>query len=654
MIKDGSFVKKFSAAGFIIALGIIYGDIGTSPLYVFTAIIKNTVISKELIYGSISCIFWTLTIQTTFKYVILILQADNRGEGGIFALYTLVRRKVKWLYIPAIIGASMLLADGIITPPISISNAIEGIRNIDFFETIIVPGNKLTVGIVITIISLLFFFQRFGTKIVGYSFGPVMFIWFTMILFLGLANIVQDISILKALNPYYGYKLLTQYTGGFWLLGAVFLCTTGAEALYSDLGHCGKKNIQFSWMYVKLALVCNYLGQGVWLLKHQGQILYNQNPFYEIMPSWFLFIGVCIATVATIIASQALISGSFTLINEAVNLNFWPRITIKFPSNIKGQLYIPSLNIILWFGCVGIMLWFRKAENMEAAYGFAISTTMIMTTLLMSFYIFVIRKWNKILSSIILFIFICVETSFFIANSIKLFEAWVVFLFASILISIMLIWEKSKKVTKKYLIVTKMNLNIDRLIELSNDTQLPIFANHLVYLTRSTNSSNIEKRIIDSILFQKPKRANFYWFIHIESTDEPFQMDFTIHQLIPNKIIRIDFKLGFKMQPRVNILFKKVLQHLFETNQIKSQNKYENLNPIDFHTEITYVIMESFFSIENELPFFEDLLMDIYFTIKKLSQSDPKAFGLDNATIIIEKVPLIIAPKEFLNIKQIN
>ena len=654
MIKDGSFVKKFSAAGFIIALGIIYGDIGTSPLYVFTAIIKNTVISKELIYGSISCIFWTLTIQTTFKYVILILQADNRGEGGIFALYTLVRRKVKWLYIPAIIGASMLLADGIITPPISISNAIEGIRNIDFFETIIVPGNKLTVGIVITIISLLFFFQRFGTKIVGYSFGPVMFIWFTMILFLGLANIVQDISILKALNPYYGYKLLTQYPGGFWLLGAVFLCTTGAEALYSDLGHCGKKNIQFSWMYVKLALVCNYLGQGVWLLKHQGQILYNQNPFYEIMPSWFLFIGVCIATVATIIASQALISGSFTLINEAVNLNFWPRITIKFPSNIKGQLYIPSLNIILWFGCVGIMLWFRKAENMEAAYGFAISTTMIMTTLLMSFYIFVIRKWNKILSSIILFIFICVETSFFIANSIKLFEAWVVFLFASILISIMLIWEKSKKVTKKYLIVTKMNLNIDRLIELSNDTQLPIFANHLVYLTRSTNSSNIEKRIIDSILFQKPKRANFYWFIHIESTDEPFQMDFTIHQLIPNKIIRVDFKLGFKMQPRVNILFKKVLQHLYETNQIKSQNKYENLNPIDFHTEITYVIMESFFSIENELPFFEDLLMDIYFTIKKLSQSDPKAFGLDNATIIIEKVPLIIAPKEFLNIKQIN
>ncbi|MCX8480589.1 MAG: KUP/HAK/KT family potassium transporter, partial [Sediminibacterium sp.] len=400
MIKDGNFIKKFSAAGFIIALGIIYGDIGTSPLYVFKAIIKNTVISKELIYGSVSCIFWTLTIQTTFKYVILILQADNRGEGGIFSLYTLVRRKVKWLYIPAIIGASMLLADGIITPPISISNAIEGIRNIDFFESIIIPGNNLTVGIVIAIISLLFFFQRFGTKIVGYSFGPVMFIWFTMILFLGVANIVQDISILKALNPYYGYKLLTQNTGGFWLLGAVFLCTTGAEALYSDLGHCGKKNIQFSWMYVKLALVCNYLGQGVWLLKQQGQILHNQNPFYEIMPSWFLLIGVCIATVATIIASQALISGSFTLINEAVNLNFWPRITIKFPSNIKGQLYIPSLNIILCLGCVGIMLWFRKAENMEAAYGFAISTTMIMTTILMSFYMFVIRKWNKFLSCI--------------------------------------------------------------------------------------------------------------------------------------------------------------------------------------------------------------------------------------------------------------
>ncbi|HCL82346.1 MAG TPA: potassium transporter Kup, partial [Chitinophagaceae bacterium] len=361
--------SRVSLASLLVALGIIYGDIGTSPLYVFKAILGERAISQLLVYGGISCVFWTLTLQTTFKYIILTLQADNKGEGGIFSLFALVKRFGKKAYIPAIIGAATLLADGIITPPISVSSAVEGLSGVHSMGNIIVPGNNLTVGIVVGIISLLFFFQRFGTKIVGTSFGPIMLIWFSMIFVLGAIPIMHNPAILSALSPYYAIELLTKYPNGFWLLGAVFLCTTGAEALYSDLGHCGKKNIRLTWIFVKVALVVNYMGQGAWILAQHTSKLNGLNPFYELMPHWFLLTGIIIATLATIIASQALISGSFTLISEAISMNLWPKVKIKFPTTIKGQIYIPSINTTLWVGCIAMMFYFRKSEHMEAAYG---------------------------------------------------------------------------------------------------------------------------------------------------------------------------------------------------------------------------------------------------------------------------------------------
>ncbi|HMC85045.1 MAG TPA: KUP/HAK/KT family potassium transporter, partial [Chitinophagaceae bacterium] len=401
-------LKKVTAAGLLVALGIIFGDIGTSPLYVFKAIIGDRPITNQLVYGAISCVFWTLTLQTTFKYIILTLQADNKGEGGIFSLFALVHRYRHWLYFPAALGAATLLADGIITPPISVASAIEGLNGVHSLETIIVPGNALTIGIVIGIISLLFFFQQFGTKVVGSSFGPIMLTWFSMILLLGIIQVGHYLPILSAFNPYYAIDLLAHYPKGFWLLGAVFLCTTGAEALYSDLGHCGKKNIQYSWIFVKIALVANYFGQAAWLL-HSGKItLGNLNPFYEIMPHWFLLPGIIIATLATIIASQALISGSFTLISEAVSMNFWPRITIKYPTNIRGQIYIPSINWILWIGCILMMLYFKDSDKMQAAYGFSITVAMLMTTTLMFYYMKFVKKWATWLISIILIVFLSV------------------------------------------------------------------------------------------------------------------------------------------------------------------------------------------------------------------------------------------------------
>jgi len=654
---------KLSVAGLIVTLGIIYGDIGTSPLYVFKSIINHNEINEQLIYGAISCVFWTLTLQTTFKYVFLTLRADNRGEGGIFSLFALIRRYVKWVYVPAIIGAAMLLADGMITPPISVASAVEGLGGVKGLENIIVPGNNLTVGIVLAIISLLFFFQRFGTKIVGFAFGPIMLIWFSMILVLGFLQVINHVEILKSLNPYYAYDLLMHYPKGFWLLGAVFLCTTGAEALYSDLGHCGRQNIQVSWMFVKTALIINYMGQGVFLLikftafkaAHPEQAFYlsDVNPFYELMPPWFLLAGICIATVAAIIASQALISGSFTLISEAISLNFWPRVTIKFPTDQKGQIYIPSLNFLLWAGCLTMLFFFRKSEYMEAAYGFSIIITMIMTTILMNFYMLNVKRWGQGIVAVIILIFSVVEISFFIANIVKVKESYITFVFSLSMIFVMMIWHRARKIANRYLDFVKMKDYLDPMVELSTDKDIPKYATHLVYLTKANNHREIEHRIIDSILNRKPKRADIYWFIHIDRTDSPYGMEYSIRELVDDKVVRVDFKLGFRIQPRVNVLFKKVMQELNESQELGIYSKYESLKRKDFHADITYVIIESFFSIENELSLREDFIMDAYFNIKQLAQSDQKAFGLDNDMTIVEHVPLIIKANENLPLKRV-
>jgi len=645
---------KLSVAGLIVTLGIIYGDIGTSPLYVFGAIINHKIITEQLVYGAISCVFWTLTLQTTFKYVFLTLRADNRGEGGIFSLFALVRRYVKWIYVPAIIGAAMLLADGMITPPISVSSAIEGLAGVHGLEKVFVPGNNLTVGIVFAIISLLFFFQRFGTKIIGFAFGPIMLVWFSMILILGLSQVVHHVGILSALNPYYAYDLLVHYPNGFWLLGAVFLCTTGAEALYSDLGHCGRQNIQVSWMFVKIALVMSYMGQGAYLLDFIGQSDNGMNPFFNIMPYWFLIVGIGIATLATIIASQALISGSFTLISEAISLNFWPRVTIKFPTDQKGQIHIPSLNFILWVGCVTMLMYFKNSESMQAAYGFSIIICMIMTTMLMNFYMLNVKRWSQSLVALIVLIFTIVEISFFVANFVKIKEAAITFVFSLSMIFVMMIWHRARKIANRYLDFVKLKDYLEPLSELSADKDVPKYATHLVYLTKANNHREIEHRIIDSILNRKPKRADVYWFLHIDRTDSPYGMEYSIRELVDDRVMRVDFKLGFRIQPRVNICFKKVMQELNESQELGIYSKYESLKSKDFHTDITYVIIESFFSIENELSIREDFIMDVYFNIKQLAQSDQKAFGLDNDMTIVEHVPLIIKANENISLKRIH
>ncbi len=654
-------LKKISAAGILITLGIIFGDIGTSPLYVFQAIVGDRVVEDRLVYGGISCVFWTLTLQTTFKYIVLTLQADNKGEGGIFSLFALVRRYRHWLYFPAIIGAGTLLADGIITPPISVASAIEGLNGVKGLEKIIVPGNGLTVGIVIAILSLLFFFQRFGTKVVGSSFGPIMLIWFTMIMVLGIHEVAQYPAILKAFNPYYAVELLTRYPKGFWLLSAVFLCTTGAEALYSDLGHCGRKNIQVSWIFVKIALLASYFGQGAWLLNSGMKSIYDipsktlLNPFYEMMPHWFLLTGVIIATLATIIASQALISGSFTLISEAVSLNFWPKITIKFPSNIKGQIYIPSINWILWVGCLAVMLYFRDSTSMQAAYGFSITIAMLMTTTLMFYYMKFVKKWAAILIGAILVIFIMVESSFFITNANKITQRWMFLIFEFGIIFTMYVWFRARKITNRFLNFISLNEQIPALKELSCDQSVPKYATHLVYLTKANNLRSVEQKIIASIFGKQPKRADVYWFVHIDRTDEPYTMEYSIQEIEEDKVMRVDFRLGFRIQTRINLFFKIVIEDMLQHHELHlKESKYEAMQKYKIAADIRYVIIDRFLSVENEFSLKDGFILNAYFSIKQLSQSDKKAFGLDTTDTQIEMIPLVVTPPSHIDLKRIS
>lgn len=651
-------VNKVTAAGLIVALGIIYGDIGTSPLYVFNSIIKGRVISEDLIIGTLSLIIWTITLITTIKYVIMVLRADNRGEGGIFALFALVRRRKKWLVIPAMIGGAALLSDGIITPPISVTSAIEGLKELPRFHNL---NQDTIVYIVLGILSLFFFMQRFGTASIGKMFGPIMGIWFGMLAVLGVLHISDDFAILKAFNPWYGINFLLTYDEGFWLLGAVFLCTTGAEALYSDLGHCGRGNIRVSWAFVKACLLINYFGQGASIMKHHmGKEMTRQvleaegiNAFYDLMPQWFIVPGVIIATSAAIIASQAMVSGSFTLINEAMRLNLWPRLKINYPTEARGQIFIPALNTLLYVGCVGVVLYFRESSSMEAAYGLAIIATMIMTTILFANYM-VLHRVNPLLIYIFLAVYLVIEVAFITALMDKfLHGGFITLLIGFVMFSVMYVWYRARKIKNRYVEFVRLEEYVPKLEELSNDLTVTKYATHLVYLTSANNPKEIEHKIIYSILSGKPKRADIYWFVHVDTLDDPYTCEYIVEHIIPNDIIRVEFRLGFRIAPRINLMFKKVVQDLVSNKEVNVTSRYESQQRNNVVGDFQFIVMEKYLSTDQELPFMEKIIMQLHFWIKEISLSEERGFGLQQSNVMVEKYPLVVAPPSKLNMKRV-
>ena len=650
--------NKVTAAGLVIALGIIFGDIGTSPLYVFNAIIRNHTVDDLLILGSLSCIIWTITLQTTVKYIWLVLKADNRGEGGTFALYALVRRRKKWLVLPAMIGGAALLADGIITPPISITSAVEGLQKIPVFSDI----REYIVYIVLTILAMFFFLQQFGTASIGRFFGPVMVVWFSMLAILGLWHISDYYTILQAFNPYHAIEFISVYPNSLWILGAVFLCTTGAEAMYSDLGHCGRDNIRVSWIFVKTCLLLNYLGQGASLLKsHSGMFISEQmmvgsgiNAFYDLMPQWFVLFGVIIATSAAIIASQAMISGSFTLISEAMRLNLWPKFRIRYPSEEKGQLFIPSINFFMFIGCAAVVLYFQTSSRMEAAYGLAIIVTMLMTTILFANYM-VIHRVKPILIWLFIGTYSIMEIIFLSALLQKFSHGgYFSFVIGGVMFAIMYIWFRSRKIKNRYVEFVRLDHYIPKIQELSNDRTVPKYATHLVYLTSANNPKEIEHKIIYSILNKKPKRADIYWFVHVDTLDDPYTCEYKVDHIIPNDIIRVEFRLGFRVEPRINLMFRQVVSDLVANKEVNITSRYESLERNNVAGDFQFIVMEKFLSQDNELPFFERVVMKLHFGLKEVSLSEEKGFGLDPSNVTIEKFPLIVAPVTALRLKRID
>lgn len=631
--------KNFNKAGLmalIVTVGIVFGDIGTSPLYVMKAITGvNPDYNSDYILGAISCIIWTLTLQTTLKYVIIALQADNKGEGGILALYSLLKKlKHKWLFIPAIIGASTLIADGVITPAVTVTSAIEGLEK--FSEGIHV------IPIVIIIITLIFIIQPFGTGSIGKIFGPFMMAWFLMLGTLGIFNIADETSVFKAFNPYYAFNLLIHHPAWFLILGAVFLCTTGAEALYSDLGHCGKRNITISWGFVKVMLILNYLGQGAWLLSQQGSYTKGVNPFYAIMPDWFLIIGIIMSTGAAIIASQALLSGSFTIFSEAINLNFWPRIKIKYPGTHKGQLYIPLVNVFLFIGCIVTVLLFQSSSNMEAAYGLAITLTMLTTTLLLGFWM----KYNGIktwISITFMSVFILIEGIFLISNAAKFMHGgWYTILLAAIIFAIMFIWQKAIKIRNSFIEYKKFDDHLEIISDIKNDREIPKHASNLVYISKSVNSKEVESKVIYSIINKHPKRADHYFIIRVNYDDTPETLEYRYEVLIPETLYSIDLYLGYRVEPKVSVYLRQIIEDIVEKKEINLVSSYPALNKRNIPGDFRFIIIHRMFSPSSNCSSYEKFVMQLYGILCKIGISTEKALGLDTSNVTIENVPLII------------
>ncbi|RZK50490.1 MAG: potassium transporter Kup [Pedobacter sp.] len=645
-------VNALTAGGLLVSLGIVFGDIGTSPLYTLKAIFKAVAnsgqgIDTNVVLGALSCVIWTLTLQTTVKYVIITLRADNKGEGGIFSLYSLVRKKAKWLVIPAIIGGAALLADGMITPSITVTSAIEGLK-LKFPEVPVIP-------IVIGIITLLFVIQQFGTNLVGKLFGPVMFVWFAVLGILGLNLVVQDLTVLKSLNPYYAVQLLSSNPSALYILGGVFLCTTGAEALYSDLGHCGRRNIRISWIFVKTMLILNYMGQGVWILSHPNYNPHDtlSNPFFQLVSEDLVIYLVILATTAAVIASQAMLTGSFTLISEAVRLNLWPKVRIHYPSVQKGQLYVPSINWILMVGCIIIVLIFKRSDDMEGAYGLAINVTFIMTSVLLVVYM-MRKKFPKYLIAAFIVVYGIIEFSFLAGNMSKFIHGgWFTLLLGCIFLSVMWTMYTSRKIKNRFVKYVEIEEYYGILKELSEDVSVPKYSSQLVYLTSANFKTEIESKIIYSIIQKEPKRADVYWLVHVDVMDEPYTMDYKVEFLIPGKLIRIDFKLGFRIEQRVNILYRKVVEELVKNGEVDITSQYVSLNKHKIAGDFRFVLLEKHLTRHSNLSFYEKSIMDYYFILKYFSMSEEKSFGLDSSYVVVEKVPLIFVTGEDIQLNRI-
>ena len=631
--------KKLTAMGLLIAIGIVFGDIGTSPLYVMRTILRaNPHFDANYILGAVSCIIWTLTLQTTLKYVIVALRADNKGEGGVLALFTLIRKRgYRWLFIVAILGASTLIADGVITPAITVTSAIEGLHGLST-DIPIVP-------IVLFIISTIFFIQRFGTGSIGTYFGPFMLVWFLLLGILGMIHVVDYPYIIKAFNPYYAIKLLASSPEWFLILGAVFLCTTGAEALYSDLGHCGRRNITISWIFVKVMLILNYMGQGAYIVSHSASMHTGINPFYAIMPNWLLIPGIIMATGAAIIASQALISGCFTIFSEAVHLNFWPTMKFKYPSVYKGQIYIPRINNLLYILCIITVLLFQTSAHMEAAYGLSITITMLTTTVMLAVYLKQ-RFTPHWLVIAFLLVYLLIEGFFFLANLTKFAHGgWFTIMLALIAGSTMYIWYRASNIRRKYLKFKKLSDYYDIIRDLKADETIPKYATNLVYIRQSDSDDMVEDKLIYSIINKQPKRADHYFLVHFSNDDAPDTLNYTCHELIEQTLYAINIRVGYRVNPLMTLYLRQIVEDLIAQHRFDIRSCYPSLRKHNIAGDFRFIVLHRIYYASTVVSASDNFMLHLFGFIRHIGIDDEQALGLDTSNVTVERVPFVINNK---------
>ena len=647
---------KFSLGMFLVALGIVYGDIGTSPMYVMKSIVEGnggiTNVDQDFIVGSLSLVIWTITLLTTVKHVLIALRADNHGEGGIFALYSLIRNCGKWLIIPTMIGGCTMLADGVLTPAVTVTTAVEGLRSIDAVNDFLGSGQHLVVVITLAIISLLFIIQRSGTSSIGKMLGPVMMVWF---LFLGITGIwltLGDLSILKALNPVYALQVLfsPHNKAGFLILGSVFLCTTGAEALYTDMGHVGRSNIFISWPFVKICLILNYMGQCVWIIQNQNnpiiQVMEDLNPFYMMLPEAMRPLAILLSALAAIIASQALISGSYTLVREASSLDLMPHLNVQYPSDTKGQIYIPYVNNILWFFCVLVVLYFQSGSRMENAYGLAITISMLMMTVLFCVYIGVLHK-HPVAAAVFGVIFFALEGVFFISSLGKfVVGGYVAIIISLMVLFIMIAWYRGTEIEQEQNIFLNMREHLDSIKKLQNDESIPLCSNNVVYLVKGDETEVIDRDILYSILDKDPKRADAYWFISVNTTNDPYQKQYEVETFGTDYIFRVNLYLGYKVRPSVNIYLRQVVHDLLATGELPKQNKRHSIYAPSDVGSFKFCMIRKTMPQEGDIDEVDDLLIRAKYVIRRICGNPFQWFGLENSNMIIEYVPLFLLPRQ--------
>lgn len=645
--------KKNYLLEMIITLGIVYGDIGTSPLYTMNALIGDAggvhKLTENYVLGCLSLIFWTLIIITTIKYVLIALRAENHGEGGIFALYALVRKKKKWLIIPALVGGAALLADGTLTPAVTVTTAIEGLKGLKFGNSIPIPNQRAVIICTVTILLVLFLVQRFGTSSIGRMFGFVMILWFGFIGLFGLYNMSHDWTVLRAISPVYAIEVLFDPHNkvGIFILGSIFLATTGAEALYSDMGHVGRNNIYLTWPIVFTSLILNYFGQGAWLIKkmYEGhELSTNFNPFFNMLPNSVYLFGVVLATLAAIIASQALISGSFTLVEEAIGLKILPRMRIEHPNILKGQVYISKVNWLLCVLTIMIVLYFQNSHHMEAAYGLAITLTMLMTTMLLYEYLSDLVPRAVALLTVIFFG--CIETIFLIASLVKfLHGGFVTVILTLSIIAVMVIWYYGNRIRDDLLdeseTVSLLDYK-DQLQELSKDESVPLYMSNLVMLAKVKKDYSIKREILYSILDKKPKRANVYWFVTVNTTNEPYTNYYTVNMMGTRNIVNLQLFLGFKTDHSINLYLRQIVQELMDQDIIDEQpQKYTTMGKRNIG-DFCFVVIRELLSPNTLLPAWKRALISARIFLQNHTTTPVQWFGLEFSDVKVEKVPLFL------------